>query len=96
MHPTGGGAQGYTEDVRIATREQERLQTQLFHLMGKHTGHTWQELELFFLRDKYLTAPEARQLGFIDEILGDVNDVVLLEKPELKMSLYPTAAQLIN
>jgi len=27
MHPTGGGAQGYTEDVRIATREQERLQT---------------------------------------------------------------------
>src|SRR5215831_3511033 len=25
MHPTGGGAQGYTEDVRIATREQERL-----------------------------------------------------------------------
>ncbi|PTB88308.1 ATP-dependent Clp protease proteolytic subunit, partial [Marivirga lumbricoides] len=25
MHPTGGGAKGYTEDVRIATREQERL-----------------------------------------------------------------------
>ncbi len=33
MHPTGGGTQGYTEDVRIATREQERLQTQIFHLM---------------------------------------------------------------
>ncbi len=40
MHPTGGGTQGYTEDVRIATREQERLQTQIFHLMGKQTGHS--------------------------------------------------------
>jgi ATP-dependent Clp protease protease subunit len=94
MHPTGGGAQGYTEDVRIATREQERLQTQLFHLMGKHTNHTWQELEQFFLRDKYLSAPEALRLGFIDEILGDVSDIVLLEKPEVKMSLYQTTAQL--
>jgi ATP-dependent Clp protease protease subunit len=94
MHPTGGGAQGYTEDVRIAMREQERLQTQLFHLMGKHTGHTWQELEQFFLRDKYLSAPEALQLGFVDEILGDVRDIVLLEKPEFKMNLFQTTTQL--
>ena len=35
MHPTGGGAKGYTEDVRIAYKEQERLQNQIFHLMGK-------------------------------------------------------------
>ncbi len=45
MHPTGGGTQGYTEDVRIATREQERLQAQLFHLMGRRTGHSWKELK---------------------------------------------------
>jgi len=96
MHPTGGGAQGYTEDVRIAMREQERLQTQLFHLMGKHTGHTWQELEQYFLRDKYLSAPEARELGFVDEILGDTTDVVLLEKPEPKMSLFASTSQLKN
>src|SRR5580765_463002 len=71
MHPTGGGSQGYTEDVRIATREQERLQTQLFHLMGKHTGHHWKEIEEYFLRDKFMTAPEARAFGLIDEVLGD-------------------------
>jgi ATP-dependent Clp protease protease subunit len=93
MHPTGGGAKGYTEDVRIATREQERLQTQLFHLMGKHTGHSWQELEQLFLRDKYMTAPEARQLGFVDEILGDVNDIVVLENSELRMNFFQTNPQ---
>jgi ATP-dependent Clp protease, protease subunit len=81
MHPTGGGAQGYTEDVRIATREQERLQTQLFHLMGKHSGHSWKEIEEFFLRDKYLNAPQALSFGLIDEILGDTSDVIALNNP---------------
>lgn len=78
MHPTGGGAQGYTEDVRIATREQERLQVQLFHLMGKHSGHSWKEIEDYFLRDRYLSAPEAKSFGLIDEVLGDTSDVVML------------------
>jgi len=87
MHPTGGGAQGYTEDVRIATREQERLQTQLFHLMGKHTGHTWQEIEEFFLRDKYLNAHEAKQYGIIDEVMGDASDLIFLSRTELQAGL---------
>lgn len=78
MHPTGGGAQGYTEDVRIATREQERLQAQLFHLMGKHSGHTWQEIEEYFLRDRYLNAIEAKAFGLVDEVLGDVSDIIVL------------------
>lgn len=76
MHPTGGGAQGYTEDVRIATREQERLQAQLFHLMGKHSGHTWQEIEEYFLRDRYLNAIEAKAFGLVDEVLGDGSDII--------------------
>lgn len=92
MHPTSSGSQGYTEDVRIATREQERIQTQLFHLMGKHSGHTWQEIQEYFLRDKYMSAPEARAFGLIDEVLGDVSDVVVMDNPELKMSLFQTAS----
>ncbi len=87
MHPTSAGSQGYTEDVRIATREQERIQTQLFHLMGKHSGHTWQEIEEYFLRDRYLTAPEARDFGLIDEVLGDTSDVVQLDTQSFSMRL---------
>jgi len=89
MHPTSSGSQGYTEDVRIATHEQERVQTQLFHLMGKHSGHNWQEIEAFFLRDKYMTAPEARDFGLIDEVLGDISDVVMLTSPAFTMNLFP-------
>lgn len=88
MHPTGGGAQGYTEDVRIATREQERLQTQLFHLLGKHSGHSWKEIEDFFLRDKYLSAPEAKAYGLIDEVLGDTSDVIMLNSLPHSVQLF--------
>jgi len=85
MHPTGGGAQGYTEDVRIAMREQERLQAQLFHLMGKHSGHTWQEIEEYFLRDRYLNALEAKAFGLVDEVLGDVSDIISINSTQLSV-----------
>ena len=80
MHPASSGAQGYTEDVRIAFREQERVQTQLFHLVGKHTGHDWKEIEEMFIRDKYMNAIEARDYGLVDQVLGNTDDVVVINK----------------
>ncbi len=76
LHPAASGAQGYTEDVRIAFKEQERVQTQLFHLVGKHTGHSWKEIEHDFERDRYMNALEAREYGLVDEILGKEDDIV--------------------
>ena len=87
MHPTSSGSQGYTEDVRIATREQERIQAQLFHLIGQNTGHSWKEIEEFFLRDKYMSAPEAKAYGIIDEVLGDPSDVVSVETSSFNVKL---------
>ncbi len=88
MHPTGGGAKGYTEDVRIATREQERIQAQLFHLIGKNTGHSWKEIEQFFLRDRFLNALEAKEYGLIDDVLGDTSDLIQLDTKEPEISYY--------
>ena len=85
MHPAGGGAQGYTEDVRIAFREQERIQTQLFHLVGKHTGHSWKEIEDHFNRDRFMNAVEARAFGLIDEVLGDLSDIIEVENMDFKV-----------
>jgi ATP-dependent Clp protease protease subunit len=87
MHPTGGGSKGYTEDVRIATREQERLQVQLFHLMGKHSGHSWKEIEEHFIRDRYMSAPEAKAFGLVDEVLGDTRDVIALNSAALDVTV---------
>ncbi|WP_265954352.1 ClpP family protease [Galbibacter sp. EGI 63066] len=86
MHPTGGGSKGYTEDVRIATREQERLQTQIFHIMGKNSNKTWKEIEAFFLRDRYLNSIEAKDYGIVDEVLGDTNNLIALNREDFKVS----------
>lgn len=88
QHPTGGGAKGYTEDVRIAMHEQERLQTQLFHIMGKNSGHTWKEIETFFQRDRYLNALEAKEFGFVDEVLGDTSNLIKITNTEAGVSFY--------
>ncbi|MFZ4848340.1 MAG: ClpP family protease [Caldilinea sp.] len=80
MHPASSGAQGYTEDVRIAFREQERVQTQLFHLVGKHSGHDWKEIEEMFIRDRYMNALEAKTFGLVDQVLGNSDDVVVISK----------------
>ncbi|MCL4156394.1 UNVERIFIED_CONTAM: hypothetical protein GTU68_002961 [Idotea baltica] len=85
MHPAGGGAKGYTEDVRIAYQEQERTQAQLFHLVGKHTGHTWRKIEADFLRDRYMNAIQAVNYGLVDEILGDASDLIFLDAEPLKL-----------
>ncbi|MCG8373382.1 MAG: ATP-dependent Clp protease proteolytic subunit, partial [Balneolales bacterium] len=85
MHPTGGGAKGYTEDVRIATREQERIQAQLFHIIGENTGHTWKEIEEFFLRDRFLSSLEAKEYGLVDEVLGETDLIVNVEHSELNV-----------
>jgi ATP-dependent Clp protease protease subunit len=96
MHPTSGGAQGYTEDVRISTHEQERIQAQLFHLIGKHSGHTWKEIEEHFLRDRFMNAMEAKAFGLIDEVLGDTSDIVVIGNRGFDVSWLPSPAQQIT
>jgi len=66
--------------VRIAFREQERVQTQLFHLVGKHSGHDWKEIEEMFIRDRYMNALEAKTFGLVDQVLGNSDDVVVISK----------------
>jgi ATP-dependent Clp protease protease subunit len=66
--------------MRIAFREQERVQTQLFHLVGKHSGHDWKEIEEMFIRDRYMNALEAKNFGLVDQVLGNFDDVVVITK----------------
>ncbi|NOZ72315.1 MAG: ATP-dependent Clp protease proteolytic subunit [Chloroflexi bacterium] len=71
MHPAGGGAQGYTPDVRIQVRELERLQYANFSILAKHTGQTIEQIEHDFDRDRYMYAQEAMEYGLIDHIFGE-------------------------
>ncbi|HEY9259736.1 ClpP family protease [Chitinophaga sp.] len=70
MHPSSGGAKGYTEDVRIAFREQQRLQDKTFQVIAKHTGRTVEEVAGVFNNDRFMNAEEAKAFGLVDEVLN--------------------------
>ena len=76
MHPAGGGAQGYTPDVRIQFRELERLQNANFYIISKHTGQPIERIEKDFDRDHYMHPQEALEYGLIDHIFGEPNPVL--------------------
>lgn len=88
MHPTGGGAKGYTEDVRIAYKEQERLQNQVFYLIGKFSGHSTDEIEEMFRRDRFFNALEAKDFGLVDEVLGNTEDLITIEDVKCKVQFH--------
>ena len=69
MHPAGGGARGYTQDVEIVAKELLRLQRCMHEIMSHHTGQTIQRIARDFDRDRYLDALAAKEYGLVDAVL---------------------------
>jgi ATP-dependent Clp protease protease subunit len=64
-----GGAQGQAADIEITAREIMKLRTELYTIIGEHTGNQIEKVEKDADRDYWMTANEARDYGMIDEVL---------------------------
>lgn len=69
IHQPSGGAQGTSVDIEITTREIVKLRHELYEILARHSGQTPEQIALDSDRDKWLTAPEAKVYGLIDEVL---------------------------
>jgi ATP-dependent Clp protease protease subunit len=69
FHPAGGGGEGYAPDLERMVKELLRIQRVSNEILGRHTGHTAEEIDQQFSRDRFLTPQEAKEYGLIDEIL---------------------------
>jgi ATP-dependent Clp protease protease subunit len=69
FHPAGGGGEGYAPDLERMVKELLRIQRIGNELLAHATGRTVEDLERDFSRDRFMTAQEAKEYGFIDEIL---------------------------
>ena len=69
FHPAGGGGEGYAPDLERMVKELLRIQRLGNELLAQATGRTVEDLERDFSRDRFMTAQEAKEYGFIDEIL---------------------------
>jgi len=69
IHQPLGGAEGQASDIEITARHIIRTKEMLIKMMAKNTGQTEKKVSQDVDRDFFMTAPEAKKYGVIDEIL---------------------------
>ncbi|MFL5245915.1 MAG: ClpP family protease [Gemmataceae bacterium] len=68
-HQPWGQVGGQVSDIEIQANEIMKDRHLLNEILARHTGRTVNEIEFETERDKYYTAPEAKQFGLVDDVL---------------------------
>jgi ATP-dependent Clp protease protease subunit len=69
IHQVSSGAQGHVEDNRISQMESEKYNYILFKMLAQNSGRSFDYVLDAARRDKWLSAYEALEFGFIDEVI---------------------------
>jgi ATP-dependent Clp protease protease subunit len=69
IHQPSGGMQGQFSDMEISYNLIKSMRNELYEIMAKHTGKTFEQIEKDSDRDKWMTANEAKEYGLVDEVL---------------------------
>ena len=64
-----GGDYGQASDIEIQANEVLRMRTWLEETLAKHTGQDVEKIRRDIEVDTFLTAPEAKEYGIVDEVL---------------------------
>jgi len=70
IHQPHGGAGGQATDIQIAAREIQKLKELSHRLLSEYTGQDEKKIADMMERDKWMTAPDAKEFGLIDEVLS--------------------------
>lgn len=69
IHQPMSGMQGQVSDMEISLRETLKVKEELYNILSKHSGKTYEQIEKDSDRDYWMRAEEAKEYGMIDEIL---------------------------
>ncbi len=69
IHQPSGGARGVATDMEINLKEMLKLKDELYEIIAKHSGQTFEKIFKDSERDYWMIAQEAKQYGMIDEVL---------------------------
>jgi ATP-dependent Clp protease, protease subunit len=75
MHQPSGGIGGTASDIRIQAEQMLYVKRTLFERTAFHTGQTVERIERDADRDRWYTAEEAREYGFVDHVVGSAVEV---------------------
>ena len=69
IHQPSGGAQGQASDIEIQAREILRLRETLNQILADRTGQSVDKVKADSERDYFMSAPEAKDYGLIDQVI---------------------------
>ena len=69
VHQPSAGYQGQATDIEIHAKEILFLKDRLNKIYSKHTKKNESEIKAALERDNFMTAPEAKEFGLIDEVV---------------------------
>jgi len=68
IHQPLGGVQGQATDIDIQAREILRMRDRINEIFVLHTGQSMEKIRKDTDRDFFMSAPEARDYGIVDEV----------------------------
>src|SRR3954462_1904016 len=71
IHQPSGGFQGQATDIQIHAKETLALRERIEEIYAEHTGQPQEQSSLDLKRDRYFTAPQAKDYGLIDHVIYD-------------------------
>jgi ATP-dependent Clp protease, protease subunit len=69
IHQPMSGMQGQASDMEISLRQTLEVKKDLYNILAKHSGKTYEKIEKDSDRDYWMKAAEAKEYGLIDEVL---------------------------
>ncbi len=69
IHQPSGGMQGQSRDMEITVKQIVELRSELYEILAKHTGKSYEEIDRDSDRDYWMKAHEAKEYGLVDEVL---------------------------
>ena len=69
LHQSSGGFSGNIQDAKVDWAEWQKVNEELFVLLGSYCGKTAEQVKNDATRDFWLNAEEAKKYGIIDEII---------------------------
>jgi ATP-dependent Clp protease, protease subunit len=69
MHQPSGGIGGTASDIAIQAEQMLFTKKTMQRLIAEHTGQTYEQIEADSDRDRWFTAPEAVEYGFVDRVV---------------------------
>jgi ATP-dependent Clp protease protease subunit len=75
MHQPSGGIGGTASDIRIQAEQMLYIKRTLFERTAFHTGRPIEQIEKDADRDRWFTAEEAKEYGFVDQVIRSAVEV---------------------